>query len=331
MDNDSIQKIKDVLDKNEVIGIAVSKNPNLDEMGAALSLYLSLKADGKQVLIASPTEPLVENSSLVGIDKVKTFFASDKGDIIVSFPYTEGDIEKVSYTLEEGYLNILVKGGNQGLSFSEKDVRYKRAGGTPDALFIVGTARIYDLGNLFNPESLKNTTVVNIDNKQDNQGFGDVVYVSQSASSVSEQVANVLTSLSLPMDTDIAQNLISGISFATDNFQHPKTTALAFEITALLLRKGAVRQKPSHTWQKHVRPKQTLQDTFSPFPTPKVAGQSGFKPKTPSPFFRGSPFPTKSTPLPQPLVERKDNQKEENEETPPDWLTPKVYKGSTLV
>lgn len=319
MENDSIQKIKDVLDKNEVIGIAVSKNPNLDEMGAALSLYLSLKADGKQVSIASPTEPLVENSSLVGIDKVKTNFSSDKGDLVVSFPYKDGDIEKVSYTIEDGNLNIIVKGGAFGLSFSEKDVRYKRGGTTPELLFIVGTARISDLGNLFNPESLKNTTVVNIDNKQDNQGFGDVVYVSQSASSVSEQVANVLTTLGFPMDTDIAQNLISGISFATDNFAHPKTTALAFEITALLLRKGAVRQRQAR----------------SPFPSakPQVMSwqQKGFRPKAPSPFFRGGSFPTKSTPLPQPLVERKDNQKEESEETPSDWLTPKVYKGSTLV
>lgn len=337
MDNSVIQKIQDVLDKNEMFGIAVSKNPNLDEMGAALSLYLSLKADGKNLSIACPTEPLVENSSLVGIDKVKTSFSSDKGDLIVSFPYAEGDIEKVSYTLEDGYLNIIVKGGRDGLSFSEKDVQYKRGNAAPDAIFVVGTARISDLGDLYNTENLKNTTVINIDNKNDNQGFGDIVIVDRNASSVSETLGMILTSLGLPIDIDIAQNLLLGISFSTDNFGHPKTSATAFEMAANLLRKGAVRQKQA----------------ISPFTMPKVQprgafGQQrdsrSFRPKTTSPFFQKAAtaqpssyqgdtttFSSKNVP-PPPMIERKDIKKEEDSgETPPDWLTPKVYKGSTLV
>src|SRR3989338_10841007 len=99
MDNQPIQSIREILDRNEQIAIAVGKNPSIDEMGAALALYLSLAAYNKKVTIASPTDPIVELSNLIGINKVKSSLATDGGDLVVSFPYKEGEIEKVSYTL----------------------------------------------------------------------------------------------------------------------------------------------------------------------------------------------------------------------------------------
>lgn len=289
MEEKTLQKLKELIANNEKIAIAVGKNPSIDEMGAALSLYLSLKASNKNVVVACPTEPLVEVSSLVGIDKVKTIFASDGADLVVSFPYKEGEIEKVSYTLEDGDLNIIVKAGSNGLSFAEKDVRYKRGGGSSlsSLLFVIGTPRLSDLGKLFDPELLKETTVVNIDNKVDNQGFGDIVLVSPRFSSVCEQIANLINFLGLPLDIDGAQNLLSGISFATDNFQKPTTSFLAFEMAGVLLKKGAVR-KPSIS--------------FKPLPQMQEIQEEDF-----------------------------GQDRQSQEEAPPDWLAPKVYKGSTLV
>lgn len=355
MDTQTKQKIAEILQKNQAVSIVLGKNARFDDMAAALSLYLSLKADGKQVSIATPVEPIVELSSLVGINKVKTALGQDKGDLTVSFPYQEGEIEKVSYTLENGYLNIIVKAGQNGLSFSEKDINYKRTGGHIAVLFVVGTPRLSDLETLFDPEALKNTTVVNIDNKNENQGFGDTVFVSTVYSSVSEAVASLLTTLSLPIDQDIAQNLLSGMSFATDNFTSTKTSPTAFEMAAHMLRKGAVRE------QKQQRSRLS-QDTFSQFgaPMPKAPvrtestfGQSrdqkGFRPRSPFPFQKpqlqqprpqfqsstsqfGAPMPKNNT-TPPPFIEQKDNSKENDlqDEAPADWLTPKVYKGSTLV
>lgn len=352
MDTTSLQKIKDVVLGNEDIAIAVGKNPNLDEMGAALGLYLALKSANKQVAIACPTEPLVEISSLIGIDKVKTNLDTTGGDLVVSFPYEEGEIEKVSYTLENGYLNIIVKAGEKGLSFAEKDVEYKRGGGEGvKVLFVVGTATLSNLGNLFDPEALKNTTVINIDNKSDNQGFGDVFLVSTSASSVSEQIANLISFLDFPIDIDIAQNLLSGISFATDNFQNQKTSPTAFEMAALFLKKGAVRIKATRQkafLQDSTFPAQSpvVQPMQNPFPQRKSMpfGQTSqrdpfmqrdrnpFKAKMPQPFLRpqqpGQSLSRSNNPVPPPMIETKDDQPEE---TPPDWLAPKVYKGSTLV
>ncbi|MGH7245996.1 MAG: hypothetical protein ACREGI_03615, partial [Candidatus Levyibacteriota bacterium] len=130
MDNQTFQRLKEILSKHQAVGVVVKPNPTIDEMGAALGLFLSLKQMGKQAVIACPTDPTVDISSLVGINKVqKSLGGSTGGDLTVTFPYKEGEIEKVSYTLDNGKLNIVVKVGAQGLSFQEKDVQFNRGAG----------------------------------------------------------------------------------------------------------------------------------------------------------------------------------------------------------
>lgn len=303
MDNPTFQKIRDLISQNNIIGIAVGQNPSLDTMAGALSLFLGLEKTGKTATIALASEPLVEISNLVGINKVKTNLDGTEGDLIVSFPYKEGEIEKVSYTLEDGFLNIVVKAGQAGLNFQQDQIKYKRGGGFPKLLFIIGTPRLSDLGKLFNAEGLKDTTVVNIDNKSDNQGFGDVVLVSPQFSSVSEQITSLMSALPLDIDIDVAQNLLSGIAFATENFQSPKATSVAFEMAALLMKKGAQRKE-----------QQIKQLTdFDSFFAPK------------------SDIQAQKKPLGASLGAIEEVEREKKKEAPPDWLTPKIYKGSTIL
>src|SRR3989344_5331632 len=183
----------------------------------------------------------------IGIDKVKSSFDEGSGDMVVSFPYKEGEIEKISYTLEDGFLNIVVKGGEEGLSFSENDVIFKRSQWYPGLLFVVGTPRLSDLDRIFDPQALKDTVVINIDNKSDNQGFGDIAMVSPNNSSLCERIGDLILSLDLPLDIDTAQNLLIGIESATENFQNTKTSPLAFEVAGQLMKKGAVRSDKRFT------------------------------------------------------------------------------------
>lgn len=318
MDNLMVNKVRDLLETSENIGIAVGRDPGIDEMAGALSLYLALIQEGKKVTIASPENPIVKVSSLVGIDKVKKGFDADQGDLTVTFPYKEGEIEKISYTLEDGKLNILVKAGSQGLSFDENNIEYKRSSGAPKLVFVVGTRRLSDLGRVFSPEALKHSTVVNIDYRQDNQGFGDISLVNENMSSVSEIVTSLLSSLGLKIDMDIASNLMSGIIAGTENFQSPNTSSLAFEMAAQLMKNGAVRQVVGDASRKP----DSLQggdaySFFTPAKQPKKAaftqsfGEPKEKPKASS-FTKSSIPPTDDNP-------------------PDDWLAPKIYKGSTAI
>jgi hypothetical protein len=343
VDNRALTQIRDLIAKNNNIGIAVGKDPGVDEMASALSLYLALTDSGKNVTVACPTDPLVEHSRLVGIDKVKKSFDAGGADMTVSFPYQEGEIEKISYTLEDGLLNIIVKAGQDGLSFSEKDVMFRRSGGDLPLLFVIGTPRLSDLDRLYDPSALKDTTVVNIDNKPDNQGYGDVSIVSPSSSSISEKIADLLFALSYNIDVDIAQNILTGIETATENFQSSRTTSLAFEITGELIRKGAVRN--SHVNQPAQNPRSFIpEDQFidERFEEPEQVAQPMPQPRGARP---GQPLRTPQSVVedlrklqgqgpaqnvgPQDLEpERKDRR---GKKPPVDWLTPKIYKGSTNI
>ena len=301
------EQVNNFINKANKIGIAVGKNPGIDELSGALALYLSLEKEGKNVLIACPSEPLVEHSVIFGIDKVKSSFGGSSGDMVVSFPYQEGEIEKISYTLEDGFLNIVVKAGEEGLSFSEKDVIFKRSAGNPELLFVIGTPRLSDLERIFDPQALKDTTVINIDNKSDNQGFGDIVLASPSFSSVSEKISDLMLSLNFSIDPDIAQNLFMGIEDATSSFQDPKTSPLAFEMAGLLMKKGARRKNTMPVKAEN------MAEEISPIFSPKKTG--GFEEIK--------------------KEERKDRKGlpagRQGKNPPIDWLTPKIYKGSTNI
>ena len=296
MDSAILQKIRDLLAKNDNIGIIVGQNPSIDKMAAALSLYLLLKESRKKVSIACPTQPIVEISNLVGIDKVKPKLETQEGDLVVSFPYVEGEIEKVSYTLENGSLNIIVKATKHGLTFDEKDVKYsKGTGGALSVLFVIGTPRLSDLGSIIQSDKLRNVKIVNIDNKIENQKFGDIAFVSTDYSSLSEQISDLVLSLDFKPDKDVAQNLLSGITYATRNFQDSATSPLAFEIASLLMRNGAKR--------------------------------IGLAPRTP----RRQEMPTQHRQAPQQRLTQPEDDfsKSDDQNTPNDWLAPKVYKGSS--
>lgn len=354
MDNTSLQRIQEALQRSKTAAVAVGKNPSIDEMGAALSLYLSLREMGKSVSIVSSTEPIVELSNLVGIDKVKTSFEGEGADLVVSFPYREGEIEKVSYTIESGFLNIVVKAGEQGLNFSESDVKYVRGGGGQlDLLFVVGIPRLSDIHELFTAEVLKDATVVNIDNKQENQGFGDIVLVSPRFSSVSEQMTQLLSDLRTPVDNDIAQNLLDGIMFSTENFQSQKTSYLAFEMAGILMRQGAVRSRKvphinSQPRQDFVQP--SVQQPRRPQPQDKRQQFDQRRQQSQRPQQHNQNYQQqRHVPNQQPQSQQQSHQQpqqqpqtqlppqpqpQENTEDlnpPTDWLTPKVYKGSSNV
>jgi hypothetical protein len=359
MDNNTLEQIKDTLAKGKSIGVAAPKNPSLDEMAAALAFFLVLKNSDKNVSIASPTDPLVEVSSLVGIDKVQKRFSgsgSGEGDLTVSFPYTEGEIEKVSYTLEEGHLNIIVKASGQGLSFDEKDVQFARGGSSgPDAVFAIGVARISDLDPLFDTQN-PDIRIINIDNKAENEQYGDINLVSSKISSVSEGVTDLMLGLGLHIDEDAAQNLLNGISDATKNFQNPKTSSLAFEMAALLLKKGATRevseaarrgitvgdrapQQPQVRQQpQQARPvsqkDQAKGDraSFEEHLKRRVAEEKEReRNKRSSQPGQKNDINQASTAPQQDAGDYVDADLPTEEEAPNDWLAPKVYKGSSEV
>lgn len=308
---EEIKQLQDVLGPAQTVGILVSENPNLDTMAAALSLYLALSLGQKKVSISCKSEPVVGISSLVGIDKVERQLSLGGSDMTVSLPYKQGTIEKISYNIEGDRINLVIKAGASGLDFDPSEITYLKSGGSADVIFAIGIRQASMLS-----EFISKTYIVNIDNNGANARFGEMVFVDPSASSKSEIVSSVISSLSLPIDRDCAQNLLSGIDFATNNFQDTKTSPLAFEMAGLLLKNGAVRNSKPRRDEDF--PPEAF---FPPMPMSKPPLSPQFTPPT-----HQQPF----------LHQGKQDQQQQGgqgkkKQPPADWLTPKIYKGSTTV
>ena len=373
MDNQALQQIKDTFASAQAVTIAVSQSPSIDQMAAALSFYLNLSSQGKKVTVISPTEPIVELSSLVGIDKVKTSNEGTVGDLVVSFPYREGEIEKVSYTIDGGQLNIVVKAGEAGLSFAEQDVVFKRGSDKPGLLITVGVEKLSEIENLFPQDALKDVMIINIDNSSQNEGFGGMVLVSPKFSSLSEQVADLMLNLGYEIDVDSSQNLLSGIMNSTNNFQSPNTSYLAFEIASILMKRGAVRsvrqqntlqadqkqfQPQNRNQQSRPQPQQAQQRQAQQKPSPTTqptrpddrqdrrdAIREALRTQTQNRNENRQDLPARDVRLnqqirpqqsaPQSVLQQSSQSQQQvsqsDQKPPSDWLTPKVYKGSTNV
>jgi len=133
--------------------------------------------------------------------------------------------------------------------------------------------------------------------------------------------------LNLKIDVDNASNLLSGIISATDNFQNPETSPLSFEMAALLMRKGAVRQM--------ARRKQSVikEDSFFTPASNAAYAKSDFaypKPEPQKPSFSKTSIGTEEK-KPS-FAKATEGQARVDEDNPPDdWLAPKIYKGSTNI
>lgn len=290
LNQEDFHQLRSLLDSSQRILILTGKESNLDDLGAGLALYLACLRLGKTVSVVCPNQPTVNLSRLVGIDKVQ----SDLGgqNLVISFPYLEGSIEKVSYNIEGDKFNLVIQPRPGVPPFSSQAVQFLQGGADADLIFVLGVPDLKDLGPFYEKEKglYEKAPLVVIDRHSENKHYGKVNLVSSSASSLSEIVGIVLVRLGIDLDSDTAHNLLLGIDSATQNFSSPVTTADAFEVAANCLKAGAKRQ---------ISVLATSERKTEVKPRAKIPLQ----------------FPTKDI---------------DQEEAPSDWLTPKIFKGSTL-
>jgi hypothetical protein len=348
----SIDQLHALLTQSQQVGIIIGRNQNIDKMAAALSLYLAMTEAGRNVQVISSQEPIVELANLVGVDRVGKQFSGITRALTVSVPYNEGEVEKVSYSTEGDRMNFNIIASESGLRpFSREDIQIFAQGATPDVVIAVGVETEAEIRAYV--EAGSPTKIVNIDNNSANEQYGDVQIAKDSYSSISEIIAVLLQELALPINIDIAQNLMDGVMSATRNFTIPQTSSYAFEAAAVLMRQGAQRISASQKQQRQqqgippFRPEQlTIRNqgsTFQPQSNGQARNQNQAHNQSPmmeQPVQNPASQPVEELEqIPQPQysaagIENKESKSVSNEDfgepqdIPSDWFVPKVFKGS---
>lgn len=271
------------------ISILLKKEPNFDILAAGLSLYLGLKKLGKDIEIYSQTPPIVEQSSLIAIDKIKNQISNK--NLVISFDYTEGAIERVSYNIKDNKFNLIIEPKKGFPALSPKKVSYSYSGVSADLIFTIGCLKIEDLGEVATKEKefLEKTPIANIEIRK-NGDFAKYKIFSTEVFSYSEIILGLFSFLGMEVDSDIATNILAGIEYATGSFSDPRIGVSTFETVVFLLKKGARRQKiPSFKPEEQKRVEEVV------------------------------------------IKEEKRVPAGQKESPPVDWLQPKIYKGGQLL
>ena len=236
--------VEEILSPAQSLTIVLPTDLNTDKVAAALALFLSLKKAGKQINIVCAAPMIVEYSSLVGIDKISQKMGGR--NLMISFDYQEDSIEKVSYHIENNKFNLAIQPKEGYSPLSTEKIDYKYSGSQADVILAVGAVAWENLGNLYfeNKAVFEESQVVNLDINSQNSQFAKVNLVNPQMSSLSELVTLMLSSLNLPIDEDIASNLLMGIKKATFDFSLNKSGPSTFEAVALCLRAGG--RRPFH-------------------------------------------------------------------------------------
>lgn len=323
------EPIKKSLETAKTVLVLLPQNPSLDTVAAGLSLFLSFTQSQKSISVGCASDMTVNFNRLFGVDKIKSRIGNQ--NLVVSFNYNEDSLEKVSYDKDPAnqkfHLTIEPKAGMQPLDPNQVEFSY--TGSNADLIFVINARSLADLGALYEQEKAlldnQQKTLVNISTLDKNAQFGTVNLYDPTAAGASEIVLNFLKTLSLPLDADIATNLLAGIESATNNLSLANSPD-TYETIAELMRLGAKKGHLAPT-----TPKNPFAGRPQSFPVPSSQPSNPYKKPTPTPM----PQPTRQpipTPTPTPIPPTNPQPATINNpsapQPKPDWLKPKVITSS---
>ncbi len=294
-------ELRNLLPTAKNILIALPAGADIDKLAAGLALFLTFTSQGKEVSIVCEDTLTVGQSHLFGIDHVqKNVPALGAGgnltltlEGVASSSGTIPALEKLDWSAENNNLNLVFH-VIPGQIFQPSKIVPKYQGSGFNLIFVLGAANLDSLGSVYKQSagSFTGVHVVNIDS-QNNSQFGQTNVVDTNASAVSEVLTQVLIDLGINVDADTATNLLAGIFSASNNLTSDKVNADTYQIISNCLKIGG--RKPGQV-------QVPTQPEISNF----------IQPNTPSPEER---------PMQEGVV---------SETIEPEWLTPKIFKGSNL-
>ncbi len=351
--NDSLADIARALKQGKTGVILLGNTATPDDFAAGLSLYLSLIKAGKDIYIVSSKRSEV---NFVGADKIASKLDIPGDNLVISFPYVEGAVDRVDAKIENGKFSIVIV-PNQGFPpLDPKQAEFSRSGGTVDFVVLIGVANLNSLGDLYqqNKEIFQGNEIINIDRKLGNARYGTINLVDTSFSCMSEIIFRLIQELQVEIDQDIATNLYSGILAGTNNFTSFSIKPDTLEIAAFLMKKGAkkipvpARPQTSASMAPATSPAARVQPQAAvsrPAPAAPAGGTAGFvqsRPAGPQPVVRrtsvsqpmGQPVGSVSASPAAPGIKPQEadvpGEQAEEKSAPQDWLKPKIFSGKLM-
>ncbi len=236
--DETLADVAEKIDDAESILVALSKNPSVDEISAALGLTLLLDRVGKHVTaIYSGETPSV----IQFLEPERTFETNTDSlqDFIISLNKDKAD--HLRYKIEGDFVRVYItpyktKISPEDLEFSEGEVNV-------DLVICLNVQSVEDLDAALAEHGriMHDAGVINISNSIPGR-IGGLEWNDGEASSVSEMIVKLMDKMGQEMSKDIATALLTGIMAETERFSNEKTTPSTLSLASELMKAGADQQ-----------------------------------------------------------------------------------------
>jgi hypothetical protein len=243
-DKDSRSQLIAKIKNASSVLVTVSRDPNVDQLTAALALTFTLdKLSKHATAIFSGIVPPAINF----LEPEKTFESSVDSlrDFVISLDKEKAD--RLRYKVEGDLVKIYITPYKTVIS--EKDLEFNEGDFNIELVVAIGVKDKEHLdeaitahGGLLHDAAVATITL----SDSDKTAFGEINWQSTKSSSLSEMVADLVSGLSDKdnqlLDEQVATALLTGVVAATDQFRNEKTSAEVMTLAANLMAKGANQQ-----------------------------------------------------------------------------------------
>lgn len=235
-------QVADRIRNSENVLVALSKNPSVDELSAALGLTFILDKMGKHATAIFSGE--VPNA-IEFLEPEKTFESNTNSlqDFIIALDKEKAD--HLRYKIEGDFVRVYVTPYKTTLS--ENDLEFSHGDFNVDLIIALNVAAEADLDSALSEYGRIKHDASSINISAAAPGnFADLEWGDPAASSVSEMVADLASQLGKNekdiVDKSTATALLAGIVSATNRFSNEHTSAETMAIASDLMAAGADQQ-----------------------------------------------------------------------------------------
>ena len=236
-----LRKITDKIKSSDNILVALSRDPSVDELAAAIGLTLFLDGIQKHTTaIYSGQTP----DALQFLQPEGTFESSTEGlrDFIIALNRDKAD--SLRYKLEGDFVRVYIT--PYKTQISEEDLEFSYGDYNVNLVLAIRVPSAGDLDAALSEHGRIMHDATTVDITVDVPGkFAEIEWSNPDASSVSEMVTKLIFAVQgseANMDKDVATALLTGIVAATGRFSNDKTNSETMQLASKLMAMGADQQ-----------------------------------------------------------------------------------------
>ena len=238
----SVAQVSERVRNSSNILVALSKDPSIDELTAALSLALILDKFGKHATaIFSGTTPNI----ISFLQPEKTFETDTNSlqDFIIALGKEKAD--HIRYKIDGDFVKVFIT--PYKTTIDEKDLEFSHGDFNVDLVIALNVKSEAELDSALVEYGriMHDASSINISPAAPGS-FGDIEWGDPMASSVSEMIYRLAIDLQDPsaplIDDNIATTILTGVISATNRFSNERTTADTLSVASNLLASGANQQ-----------------------------------------------------------------------------------------